>query len=246
VTRVERSRNRRGQGTLLRAEILRAAAALLEQTGVEEAVTLRAVAREVGISAPSIYAHFPDREAIVETVLQDAFDDLIQVLQLAIANESDPLRQLRAGCAAYLDYARDRPHRYRVLFERRPTQPSAEQDVDGEKAKPTGTEAFTLLVDCVEACVDAGSAASTDPYRDATAIWVGLHGYATLRAGLPDFPWPDHAAIVDRLVLGLVDARESSVDIGRIRTSNSASGHPELKYLYKHGNVEERHWRKGL
>lgn len=183
---------------------------LLEQSGVKESVTLRAVAREVGISAPSIYAHFPDREAIVATVLQTAFDEFIDVLQQAIGRETAPLDQLRAGCGAYLQYAKDRPHRYRVLFERRP-RPPQEDDPLENKEEPTGTDAFTLLVNCVEACVEAGSSASTDPYRDATAIWVGLHGYATLRAGLPEFPWPDHDAIVDRLVLGLADAVEFAV-----------------------------------
>lgn len=59
-----RERNRRGQGTRLRAEILAGATQLLEDSGSEEAVTLRAIARQIGISAPSIYSHFPDREAL--------------------------------------------------------------------------------------------------------------------------------------------------------------------------------------
>jgi AcrR family transcriptional regulator len=54
MTEVLRARNRRGEGSKLRADILAAATRLLEQTGSEEAVTLRAVARQVGISAPSI------------------------------------------------------------------------------------------------------------------------------------------------------------------------------------------------
>ena len=68
-----RERNRRGEGGKLRAEILEGATALLEQNGSEEAVTLRAVARQVGISAPSIYSHFPDREAIVDAIVDGAF-----------------------------------------------------------------------------------------------------------------------------------------------------------------------------
>ena len=55
----------RGQGNRLADDIVRGALAIIERTGSDEAVTLRAVAREVGIAAPSIYAHFADREAII-------------------------------------------------------------------------------------------------------------------------------------------------------------------------------------
>ena len=48
-----RERNRRGEGGKLRADIVAGATQLLEDTGSEDAVTLRAVARQVGISAPS-------------------------------------------------------------------------------------------------------------------------------------------------------------------------------------------------
>src|SRR6266700_6738108 len=60
-----RQRNARGQGARLTQDIVSAALALIEREGSDEAVTLRAVAREIGIAAPSIYNHFPDRDAIV-------------------------------------------------------------------------------------------------------------------------------------------------------------------------------------
>lgn len=52
--RPARQRNRRGEGAHLRDEIIAGASAILERTGSEENLTLRAVAREVGIAAPSI------------------------------------------------------------------------------------------------------------------------------------------------------------------------------------------------
>src|ERR1700722_5112641 len=113
-----RERNRRGEGSRLRADILAGAPQLLEQTGSEEAVTLRAVARQVGISAPSIYGHFPDREAIVDAIVDDAFSDFNQAISSAIEDKADPLARLRAGCAASLRFAAERPSRYKLLFER--------------------------------------------------------------------------------------------------------------------------------
>ena len=107
-----RPRNPRGQGARLRADILGAAAELLEETGDEKAVTLRAVARRVGIAAPSIYAHFPDPQAILLAIVREAFADLLAHLQAAEAGAGpDPVARLRAVCAAYLDFADTRPQR---------------------------------------------------------------------------------------------------------------------------------------
>ena len=106
-----RERNRRGEGSRLRADILAGATQLLEQTGSEEAVTLRAVARQVGISAPSIYPHFPDREAIVDAIVNDAFSDFNSAITDAADAASGPVARLRAGCAAYLLFAAERPQR---------------------------------------------------------------------------------------------------------------------------------------
>jgi len=199
-----RTRNRRGEGGKLRDDILAGAAALLERTGSEEAVTLRAVAREVGISAPSIYAHFPDREAIVAAIVDDAFADF----NAAIKAGSDapatagPLARLRGGCAAYLRFAAQRPNRYRLLFERRDVLVDDTQPVPAIRL-----ESFNWLIASLQACIDAGISASTDAARDATAIWVALHGYATLHALLPGFPWPDTDALLDRIVDSLAQVR---------------------------------------
>jgi AcrR family transcriptional regulator len=197
-----RERNRRGEGARLRAEILAGATALLEESGSEEAVTLRAIARRVGISAPSIYSHFDDREAIVDAIVDDAFRDFNAAIEnaasAALESGSGALARLRAGCAAYLRFAAERPNRYRVLFERR--------DMIGDDTHPVPpirTESFELLVSCLQACVDERISASDNAARDAAAIWVALHGYASLQGLLPGFPWPDTDVMLDRIVCGL-------------------------------------------
>ena len=202
-----RERNRRGEGSKLRADILAGATALLEQTGNEEAVTLRAVAREVGISAPSIYSHFPDREAIVEAVVDGAFADFNAAIEdaanAAIAAGAGPRERVRAGCAAYLRFAAERPNRYKLMFERQYRIAGEVPDV-----QITG---FDLLVRSIQDCVAAGISASTDAARDATAIWLALHGSATLPARLPMFPWPETDALLDRIVDGLAQITADDV-----------------------------------
>jgi AcrR family transcriptional regulator len=198
MTEFLRERNRRGEGGRLRADILAGATELLERTGSEEAVTLRAVARQVGISAPSIYPHFPDREAIVDAIVDDAFADFNAAIAGAIDAGSGPLARLRAGCAAYLRFAEERPNRYKLLFERQVVS-----DAPGQAAPAIRIKSFEALVRCVQDCIDAGISASADAQLDSKAIWFGMHGYATLHPLLPGFPWPDPEALLDRLIGGL-------------------------------------------
>ena len=65
------------------------------------------------------------------------------------------------------------------------------------------TESFRALVKCLQDCVDAGISASTDAHVDSVAIWVALHGYATLHANMSGFPWPDTDVMLDRIIDGL-------------------------------------------
>jgi AcrR family transcriptional regulator len=203
VSSTTRTRNRRGEGERLRGEIVAAAAELLEATGDEGAVTLRAVARRVGITAPSIYAHFDSREAILEAVVAQAFPVLAGRLRAASEAEDDPVARLRAGCAAYLAFAAEQPHRYRVLFQRRPA-PDAPKLQRAESIEDiAGGEAFGWLVDAIRDCVDAGRSTTPSPVDSAVQLWVALHGYATLRAAANDFPWPDADALLDALITRL-------------------------------------------
>jgi AcrR family transcriptional regulator len=207
MSEVARERNRRGEGARLRDEILAGATELLERTGgSEEAVTLRAVAREVGISAPSIYAHFPDRQAIVDAIVNGAFSDFNAAIQAASEAAAQagggPGARLRAMGAAYLEFAAERPNRYQLLFERRNLIGGG-----SEANRLIRNVSFDLLVASVQACVEAGISASDDPARDAMAIWAALHGFATLRSFRPQFPWPDTDTMLDRIVDGLAQIR---------------------------------------
>src|ERR1700691_4242301 len=83
--RALRRRNARGHGSALAEEIVSGALAIIDRTGSSEAVTLRAVAREVGIAAPSIYAHFPDRQAILMAAVGQIFDELASQIRRGIA-----------------------------------------------------------------------------------------------------------------------------------------------------------------
>jgi AcrR family transcriptional regulator len=190
-----RVRNRRGEGGLLREEIVAAAERILEREGDEGAITLRSVAREAGISAPSIYAHFAERDDIVEAVLDLAFERLHALViepVSALPDDVDPVELLLTGCRAYGEFAEREPARYRVLFSRRRDDPAA---------PPQRLASFQVLADSLAACVRAGRSASTDPFTDATTLWTSIHGAVVLRQSLPGFPWPPLSETIETLAL---------------------------------------------
>ncbi|MDP5226150.1 MULTISPECIES: TetR/AcrR family transcriptional regulator [Arthrobacter] len=207
-----RARNRRGEGTQLRADIVAAARELIEETGDPGAVTLRAVARRVGIAAPSIYAHFADTEQILRAVIEEVFDEFLEHLASARVGIEDPRTRLMATCEAYLSYGAEHPALYTLMMGPNPSRHHTADAADGQDPDPrlredgegvdrlVGAESFALLIDDVTAAAAAGASRTDDPFMTATALWVGLHGLVRLRADAPQFPLPDQA-LLDRAVL---------------------------------------------
>jgi hypothetical protein len=72
-------------------------------------------------------------------------------------------------------------------------------------------------VDSVRACVEIGASTSDDACGTATAVWVALHGYATLHSSRPAFPWPPTDATLDHIVTALasLDYLSSNEDARR-------------------------------
>ena len=195
---VERPRNARGNGTRLRHEIVTAAVALMDATPDPAELTLRSVARQVGVTAPAIYAHFPDVSAIYDEVVNTSYGNLASRFVTATGKASTPSEVLYRGCAAYLSFGRKHPARY-ALMSRRPA------------TKGVRAQAFPLLVAALQRAIDEGSSTSTDAARDAATLWAGVHGLSTIVGRDQPTPWGTEFTIDDilhnlvRTVAGLRD-----------------------------------------
>ena len=88
----------------LRRALIDAGLALIDREGAT-ALSLRAVAQRVGVSAAAPYRHFPSREALLAAVAEEGFRLLGKELQHAIDAESDPARRLAESGLAYVQYA---------------------------------------------------------------------------------------------------------------------------------------------
>ncbi|WP_405164359.1 TetR/AcrR family transcriptional regulator [Nocardia sp. NBC_01499] len=197
-----RVRNRRGEGGRLRDDIVAAAVELLDETGDERAVTLRSVARRVGIAAPSIYRHFPDQPTIMLAVVQQAFGELEDHLSAAVAAAGDdPRDRLFALCHAYVEFADSHPQRYRTMFGGLFMPALDETTLTEEEVTSLGDAALRMLTEAMQDCVSAGQATSSDLWVDTVGLWLGLHGLAHQRAATVAFPWPP--GIADRMITSL-------------------------------------------
>jgi AcrR family transcriptional regulator len=104
------------RASLTSALVVADAAALADEAGFE-AVTLSAVARRLGVQAPSLYSHVRDREALLDGVTALALGELSQRIATAIAGRAGRAA-LDGYTTAYREFARSCPGRWQSLQRR--------------------------------------------------------------------------------------------------------------------------------
>lgn len=137
-------------------------------------VSLRGLAGELGCSATTPYRYFRDKDEIFAAVRARAFARLADASEAVWGSELDPrLRMVKLG-EAYLRFAREAPHAYRVIFELDQPEPSRYPELSAERRRAWGA-----IRKGVGAALDAGIVAG-DLETLAHLFWAGLHGLAAL------------------------------------------------------------------
>lgn len=96
-------------------QIVRAGAQVLEAEG-PDGLTMQAVARAVGVRAPSLYKHVTGRDALVRLIAEDAVHDLAVRLERAAPQGTEPTTALAAAAHALRAFAHERPAAFRLVF----------------------------------------------------------------------------------------------------------------------------------
>ena len=193
TSRVRRRRSARGAGDQLRAEIITATKELLARAGRAEDVSVRAVADAVGVTTPSIYLHFADKDALMTAVVLDVLRELDEAMLAAAEGIEDPLWRLRAYALAYIEFAIAHPEHYR-LATMDPRPGHSKKEIDEMLAQA----AFQHLFETASALVENGTFRDDDPLSLAFELWTTAHGIAALLIAKPDLPLGDRRLFADR------------------------------------------------
>jgi AcrR family transcriptional regulator len=162
-------------------EIITAARELLEQEG-RDGLSMRRIADRLGIRAPSLYEHIPNKESLEAALISEGFAEWAQFAEDAIRNAADPLSTLGR---AYRDYATSHPHLYRLMTEGSLPRDKLSPGIEERAALP--------LVDAVGGNPDL-----------ARAVWAFAHGMLILEL---DDRFPPHADLDAAWRVGLAALR---------------------------------------
>jgi AcrR family transcriptional regulator len=193
VQPLKRRRAPRGSGEHLREEILDATTDLLMETGHAKAVSIRSLAQRVGITPPSIYLHFADKDALLDAVCARYFEQLDEVMQQVAVDQPSTIDRLRAQGLAYVRFAMKTPELYRIatMGEGRPGS-----DVD----LTLNSSAFVHMRTSIESLIEEGIYPPGDSTMAALELWTVAHGVAALLISRPYLPFGDVEEFADRVM----------------------------------------------
>ena len=152
----------------LRAALVKEAIATLDREPDAE-VTLRGLAKVVGVSPMAPYAHFEDKDELLDAVAIEGFTSLAMALNAALdeaGNTADLEHALTVLAGAYIAFGVDRPGLYRIMFAR-PAKPR------GDPVRNAGEQAFQPLAGLFG---NKGSNAR----QKAEIAWSFVHGLTLL------------------------------------------------------------------
>ncbi len=146
--------------------ILAAAVAYIEQHG-EDALSMRVLARELGLTAHALYRHYPDRAALEAAIAAEGFRQLQCTFVEATAGQQG-IDALRSAAYAYLAFARTHPALYTMIM--------TTGDMTGG-TQTTEHHLWIFVVELIEKTIGLSTEASANV---AVALWAFLHGFVEL------------------------------------------------------------------
>lgn len=157
----------------LRAELLAAAERKLEATGVA-GLSLRELARDVGVSHGAPRQHFPDRQALLDALAVRGLELLGDALDAVLADRTGPFAdRLAAFAGAYVRFATERPALLALVFARKDRP-------DAPDLRAANERAFAVPSALIARARADGEIDGDDPDRVAMALLATLQGLASV------------------------------------------------------------------
>ena len=180
----------------MRDEILAAAERILIETNDQSALSIRAIAAAVGVTPPSIYLHFADRNDLVFAVCERQAEQLEQAMADAAEGIEDPWDRIRRRGYAYLQWGLGNPEHYRILMLSRPDR-TPDRFVDERLADTAGL--VPVAEDVAAAMASEQVVSADDPLETTKLLWMMIHGMVSLLISKPGFPFGSIDEVYERM-----------------------------------------------
>jgi AcrR family transcriptional regulator len=175
------------------ARIYQSALAKLESEG-PQAVTVRRVAKEVGITPMAIYHHFPNRQALLDAVVDSEFAQLVEFFDRSNRTASFEAAMIHS-MDGYIAYALAHPRIFDYVFSM--PRPGARRFPKDFRARRSPT--LNLTADMIATGIKTGKLRRDDVWEIALGLWVHAQGYLALwRAGRFHLPEGEFRKLVHR------------------------------------------------
>lgn len=158
----------------LKLACLRAARETIAERGLEQ-LSLREVARRLGVSHQAPYRHFPSRDHLLAEVIGECFQDFARYLDDRDKSNEGPQQDLNCMGERYLQFALERPLEYRLMFNTPWPEPAEEVGL-----VRNALHAFNLLRENLRNIHGHGVETSKQVDQDAMLIWSAMHGLSSI------------------------------------------------------------------
>jgi len=158
-----------------RDRILTCACELYLSDGLD-GLSMRKLAKEVGVTAPAIYRHYEGREAVLADVLREAHSTFSRYIYRAL-NAPTPYERFFGAGEGYLDFVIEHPRWYGIMHTA-PEHLGMERLPADIEAMQNGIHQFWN--DRVRECMQAGILEDGDPEEVSVTMWAHAHGMVQL------------------------------------------------------------------
>lgn len=155
----------------MREQILDTSRHLLIKSGYKQ-LSMRKIARSIGVTATSIYLHFDSKDHLLHALIEEAIEDLNDRLEAVVSSSNNVVERLRMLAETYIEYALENPEQYSIIY----LVPSEDMERYPKEKFRKARKGYEIVAQTITEGVEAGFIDEEEPHMAAYVFWAQLHG----------------------------------------------------------------------